>query len=90
MLCTQANPPRGAPQWRRCVWRGDVRAHLYTHTPYLNNHKEFKPAALDASVIGLILCYDGKIVGGYGYLYPPMRRLQATREELASLSSSCC
>jgi hypothetical protein len=27
--------------------------------------KEFKPGALDASVIGLILCYDGKIVGSY-------------------------
>jgi hypothetical protein len=42
-----------------------------THISYLNS--QFKPAALDASVIGLKLCYDGKIVWSYGDLYTPMQ-----------------
>jgi hypothetical protein len=65
MLCAQAYPLRGTPQWRRRV--AGCRGSSPTLTPtYLNNHKEFKPAALDASVIGPILCYDGKIVWSYG------------------------
>jgi hypothetical protein len=57
-----AGYPAVAP-WRVAACRGSAPTLTLT---YLNNHKEFKLAALDASVIGLILCYDGKIAGSYG------------------------